>query len=147
MTIYIMKLFDFKLITPEETIYEGKAHEVLLPTLNGEIGILAGHEPLVTILSPGEIIIRQLAEKGESEEIHLASMGGFVEINNDVVKVLSDSAVRSERIDEIAAEEAKNKAKQKLENAEDDIEVAEASAALEKALLHLKIANRQRKHR
>lgn len=136
------KLFDFKLITPEETIFEGKAHEVLLPTLNGEIGVLADHEPLVTILVPGEIRI-----KDEKEEIHLASMGGFVEISNDLVKVLSDSAVRSDKIDAIAAEGAKNKAKQKLENAKDDIEVAEASIALEKALLHLKIANRRKKHR
>lgn len=136
-----MKLFDFKLITPEETIFEGKAQEVLLPTLNGEIGVLSGHEPLVTILSPGEIKI-----KGETEEIHLASMGGFVEINNDVVKVLSDSAIRSDKIDAIAAEEAHQKAKQKLENAQDDIEVAEASAALEKSLLHLKIARKKRHH-
>lgn len=136
-----MKLFDFKLITPEETIFEGKAQEVLLPTLNGEIGVLAGHESLVTILSPGEILI-----KGETEEIHLVSMGGFVEINNDLVKVLSDSAVRSERIDAVAAEVAKNKAKQKLEDAKDDIEIAEASAMLEKSLLHLKIAHKKHHH-
>lgn len=136
-----MKLFDFKLITPEETIYEGKAHEVLLPTTLGEIGILADHEPLVAIMEPGEIKI-----KTEKEEIHLASLGGFIEINDNLVKVLSDSAIRSEHIDAIAAEEAKNKARQKLENAEDDIEVAEASAMLEKALLHIKIANRKKRH-
>lgn len=133
-----MKLFDFKLITPEETIFEGKVSEVMLPTLNGEIGILSDHEPLVTVLSPGEIKI-----KGEDDTIHLASMGGFVEINNNSVKVLSDSAIRSEKIDAIAAEEAKQRAQQKLEKAEDDIEVAEASAALEKALLHLKISRKK----
>lgn len=136
-----MKLFDFKLITPEETIFEGKTREVLLPTLDGKIGVLAGHVPLITILKPGEITI-----KSENEDIQLVSMGGFVEVHNDVVKVLSDSAIRSEHIDEIAAEAARVKAKQILENSQDDKEIAEASAALEKSLLHLKIARKKHRH-
>lgn len=136
-----MKTFDFKLITPESIIFEGQTQEVILPTQNGQIGVLPDHEPLVTILTPGEIFI-----KNGTETIHLASMGGFVEINNNVVKVLSDSAIRSEEIDAIAAEEAKIKAEQALENAIDDTEIANASAALEKSLLHLKIIRKKHHH-
>lgn len=136
-----MKTFDFKLITPESIIFEGQAHEVILPTQNGQIGVLPDHEPLVTILTPGEIFI-----KNEDGTIHLASMGGFVEINNNSVKVLSDSAIRSDEIDAIAAEEAKIKAEQALEKAVDDTEVASASAALEKSLLHLKVVRKKHHH-
>jgi len=135
------KTFNLKLITPEETLYDGEAIEVILPTKMGEIGVLAGHERLVTILDQGEIRV-----KTAEGELSLASLGGFAEINPESVKILSDSAVRSEKIDAIAAEEAKEKAEQLLSQAKDDIEMAEASAALEKALLHIKIANRKRKH-
>ena len=136
-----MNVFDFKLITPESIIFEGQAHEVILPTQNGQIGVLPDHEPLVTILTPGEIFI-----KNGAEIIHLASMGGFVEINNNAVKVLSDSAIRSEEIDALAAEEAKIKAQQALAKAVDDTEVANASAALEKSLLHLKVSRKKHRH-
>lgn len=137
------KLFDFKLISPDEILYEGKASEVILPTKTGEIGVLAGHEDLVTILDAGEILIK--TEQGE--EMTLASLGGYAEISPTEVKVLSDSAVRSEKIDALAAEEAKKKAEQVLAQSQNDIELAEASAALEKALLHIKIANRKKRHR
>ena len=136
-----MKTFDFKLITPEKVLFEGQASEVILPTQNGQIGVLPNHEPLVTLSVPGEIEI-----KNDGETIHLVSMGGFVEINNNSVKVLSDSAIRSEEIDAIAAEDAKVKAEQALKDAIDDTEVAAASAALEKSLLHLRIV-RKRHHR
>jgi F-type H+-transporting ATPase subunit epsilon len=96
---------------------------------------------LITLLVPGEIEI-----KNDSEIIHLASMGGFVEIDNNAVKILSDSAVRSDEIDAIAAEEAKVKAEQALKDAQNDTEIASASAALEKSLLHLRVA-RKRHHR
>lgn len=135
------KTFDFKLITPESIIFEGQANEVILPTQNGQIGVFANHEPLITLLKPGEIFI-----KNDTETIHLASMGGFVEINNNVVKVLSDSAIRSEEIDAMAAEAAKAKAEQALEKAVDDAEVANASAALEKSLLHLKVVRKKHHH-
>lgn len=136
------KLFDFKLITPEEIVYEGQAEEVILPTTTGEIGVLADHEPLVTILTAGEIRIK----KDDHTELALASLGGFAEIGPDLVKVLSDSAVASDKIDALAADEAKKKAEQILEQSQDDIELAEASASLEKALLHIKIANRKKRH-
>lgn len=137
-----MKVFDFKLITPEETVYEGKAEEVILPTKMGEIGVLAGHENLVAILVPGEIRI-----KTEDKELVLASLSGFAQIGPESVSVLADSAVHSDKIDAIAAEEAKQKAEQILSSSHDAVEIAEASAALEKALLHIKISQRKKRHR
>ncbi len=137
-----MKNFTLQLITPDETLFDGEASEVILPTSTGEIGVLPGHENLVTILVPGEIRVKTV-----NEEFSLASLGGFAEIGPKNVKILSDSAVRSEKIDAIAAEEAKKKAEQLLQTSKDDIEIAEAQASLEKALLHIRIANRKRKHR
>lgn len=136
-----MKQFNFKLVTPDKIVFDEKVSETIIPTPNGKIGVLAGHEPLVTLLAPGEIEI-----KNEKETIHLASMGGFATINQNQVTVLSDSAVRSEEIDALAAEEAKVKAEQAMQKAHNDIEIAEATSSLEKALLHLKIANRKHKH-
>lgn len=136
------KLFSLKLITPEETLFDGQASVVILPTKTGEIGVLAGHEKLVTILVPGEIRVK----KEDNSELALASLGGFAEIDEKSVKIMSDSAVQAEKIDALAAEEAKKKAEQVLAQSQNDREIAEAQAALEKALLHIEIANRKKRH-
>lgn len=135
--------FKFEITTPERTVYSDTVDEVILPTLNGEIGILPNHIPLVSVIKPGEIRIK----KG-SEESSLAVSGGFIEVQPNKVIVLADTAERAEDIDEARAEEARRRAEDMAkEKRVDAREFAAISAKIEKELSRLKVVRRIRKNR
>ena len=100
------KTFKLKLVSPDGVKYDQDATEVLLPTPNGQIAILADHASLVTVLKPGEIVI-----KNANKEDYLSTDGGTVEVHNNLVKILADTAERAESLDEMAIVEAQKKAK------------------------------------
>ena len=130
----------FEITTPERVVFSDEVDEIVLPTLNGEIGILPHHIPLVSVLATGEARIK----KG-NEMIHMAVSGGFIQVRPDKVIVLADTAEREEEIDEQAAEEARRRAKKLLEEKRtDSAEFAAISAQLEKELARLKVARRRR---
>ena len=135
--------FKFEITTPERTVYSDTVDEVILPTLNGEIGILPNHIPLVSVIKPGEIRIK----KG-SEESSFAVSGGFIEVQPNKVIVLADTAERAEEIDEARAEEARRRAEDMAkEKRVDAREFAAISAKIEKELSRLKVVRRRRKNR
>jgi len=135
-----MSKFTLKLIAPDGVKYEAEATAVVLPTPNGVIEILADHMPLVSLLEPGEIIIR-----GGGEEKCLATEGGVVEISHNLVKVLADTAEEAHNMDELKIAEAKKAAEERLANAKDSIEYADAAAHLEKQIMMAKIANKRKR--
>jgi F-type H+-transporting ATPase subunit epsilon len=136
-----MNTFKLKLIAPDGVKYEQEVSEVILPTPNGEIAILSEHMPLVSLLSPGEIIVKE----GNTEH-HLATEGGVVEVGNNEVKVIADTAEEINSLDELKIEEAKKAATQRLTEAKDDTEYADALAHLEKQLAKEKIVRRKKHH-
>ena len=87
-------------VTPEQTAVEEKADFVALPLYDGEIGILPGHSPMIGRLGYGEMRIRS---QGHEKKYYID--GGFVQVANDVVSVLTDRAVPAERVDEKAAQQ------------------------------------------
>lgn len=137
-----MKSFKLKLIAPDGVKYEGEALEASLPTPDGQIAILPDHMPVISLLAPGEIIL-----KTSGKEHYLATEGGVVEISNNLVKILADSADSAESLDQVKIDEAKKKAEQSLANAKTDIEFADASAVLEKQLAKLRVLNKRKKYR
>jgi F-type H+-transporting ATPase subunit epsilon len=86
-------------VTPEKTAVEEKAEFVALPLYDGEIGILPGHSPMIGRLGFGEMRIRS---QGQERRYYVD--GGFVQVANDVVSVLTDRAIPAERVDEKAAQ-------------------------------------------
>ncbi len=99
---------QLKLITPEATVFEETVDEVRLPTLQGQIAILPEHTALVTVLAPGELLIKS----GEITS-PLAVTGGVIEVVDDNVYVLADSAEHAKEINVEAAEaKARELAKQ-----------------------------------
>ncbi len=137
------KKLNFEITTPEKVVYSDQVDEVVLPTVQGEIGILPNHIPLVSILKPGELRIK----KGNEEEF-LAVSGGFIEVRPDKVVVLADSAEKSDDIDEEKAEEARQKAEKLLtEKKTDAKEFAALSAKIEKELVRLKVVKRRRRRK
>lgn len=132
---------NFEITTPERIVYSDQIDEVVLPTPNGEIGILPNHIPLVSLLSAGEIRVK----KG-SDVIYMAVSGGFIEVRPDKVMVLADTAEHAEEIDEAKAEEARKRAQElSKEKRADAREFAALSAKIEKELARLKVAKRRRR--
>ena len=135
-----MNAFKLKLIAPDGVKYEETATEITLPTRDGQISILPGHMPLITLLKPGEIIIKNGAKVHE-----LATEGGVAEISQDLVKILADTAEDAGNLNELKIVEAKKAAEHRLATAKDGVEFADASAALEKQVAKLNFLTKRKK--
>jgi F-type H+-transporting ATPase subunit epsilon len=134
-----MATLHLEIVTPEARTYEGDVDSVVIPGAEGELGILPDHVGLMTQLEPGELRI----VKG-GEEIRLAVGGGFVEIGNNKVSVLTDMAVKESEIDETAAEEAMLRAEEAMKNEKlEGEEYAAVQAALQKSMAQLKVKRRR----
>ena len=106
-------LLLIEIVTPEKKVYSGNADSVVLPTVEGEIGVLPGHIPILTMLDPGEL---EVSVGGKIE--YLAVDKGFAQIYGDKVSVLTESAINIEEIDLSAVEEARARAEAALKEAE-----------------------------
>lgn len=137
-----MPTIRLEVVTPERVVLEEDADIVVARAAEGDIGILHGHEPMLSPLDAGELMYRT-----HGEEQHLAVAGGFLEVTPDHVVVLADSAERSEEIDRARAEEARARAEEALANQRGTAMEAEAAAALQRALLRLRVAGRRRHER
>lgn len=134
---------NFEITTPERVVFSAAIDEVVLPTPQGEIGILPNHIPLVSLLSAGELRIK----KG-GETTYMAVSGGFIEVRPDKVVVLADTAEHAEDIDEKRAEEARKRAQElSQEKRADAKEFAALSAKIEKEFARLKVARKKRRRR
>ncbi|HEV7678777.1 MAG TPA: F0F1 ATP synthase subunit epsilon [Candidatus Dormibacteraeota bacterium] len=137
-----MAKLHVELVTAEGRVLSQEADFVRAPGLGGELGVLPHHIPLMTPLRTGEVLVRN-----DNREEFLFVAGGFLEVLPDKVVILADAAERAEDIDEARAEESRRKAQQIMEQRPTDVDVAEAAAALERALHRLRIAEVRRRHR
>ena len=100
-------------VSAEESIYSGEAEFVVLPGVMGELGIYPKHTPLITQIKPGEVRIKV---PGQAEEQIVFVQGGYLEMQPDVVTVLSDTAIRAKDLDEAKALQAKQAAEEAMQN-------------------------------
>lgn len=128
-------------VSAEASIFSGQAKFVALPGEAGELGILPRHTPLITRIRPGAVRI-ELADGGE-ELVFVA--GGILEVQPGAVTVLADTAVRAHDLDEVAAQEARQRAEAAMENRQGDFEYATASAELAEAMAQLQTIQRLRR--
>jgi F-type H+-transporting ATPase subunit epsilon len=133
--------FKLDFVTPEQIIYSDFVNNVSAPGVDGEMGILPHHSPLITLLQPGVLRIR----KG-SEEIGIAVGGGFLDVRRDSVIILADAAERDESIDAQKAAEAIQRAQQRSSNTRmSAADKAPADASLRFELARLRVAEKQKK--
>lgn len=133
-------MLHLAIITPDRTVFEGEVDAVSLPTPQGEITVLPHHIPLLSILAPGSVLLRQ-----KGEENLFAVSRGVIEVSGTTVRVLADTADRATELEEEAIRQAKEKAEQLLkEKRADAEEFAEAAAMLERELARLKVVRRHR---
>ncbi len=103
-----------EIVTPEAKVYSDTIDSVVIPTVQGEIGILPGHIPLITQVEDGELRVT----KGTQTDL-LAVSGGFAQIDGDRVRVLAEHAIDEKKIDENAVEAALKRAEEQLKAAKD----------------------------
>ena len=129
-----------EVVTAERELYNGEADIVSAPGSEGMLGILPRHAALLTMLKPGELNIKL---NGAEEPLFVS--GGFLEVSNNSVTVLADTAEHAEEIDQARAEAARRRAQESLEQAESDAQRAELIGALERAMTRLRVAELARR--
>ncbi|HEU0075236.1 MAG TPA: F0F1 ATP synthase subunit epsilon [Dehalococcoidia bacterium] len=132
---------SLQIVTPERVLFEEA--DVASVTITGSLGemtILPSHAPLMTELRPGPLVFRR-----GGEEVDVALSGGFLEVREDKVVVLADTAERSDEIDLARAEEARRRAQDRLASHEGEVDIARVMAAMERAQARLRVAERRRR--
>lgn len=121
-----MATMQCDVVSVKESIFSGAISMLIAKGATGELGIMPGHTPLVTLLNPGAV--RVLLEDGTEELVYVS--GGVLEVQPHIVTILADSATRAENLDEAQIIEARRQAEQLLVNRKNDLDGATALAAL-----------------
>lgn len=130
------------IVSAEREIFSGLVEMVVATGDLGEIGIVPGHAPLLTLLKPGEI---RITLPGGAQELYYVS-GGMLEVQPHHVTVLADAVERADHIDEAAALAAKARAEEAIANKNADIDYSMASTELARALAQIRVLQKIRKH-
>ena len=128
-----MATLQCNVVSAKETIYSGEISMLIASGVEGEVGILPGHIPFITLLKPGAMQIK--TSNGNDEMVYVS--GGVLEVQPHLVTVLADTAVRANDLDEAKILEARRHAEQTLQNQKADIDTSAASAALAESLAQL----------
>ncbi|MBS1147865.1 MAG: F-type H+-transporting synthase, delta/epsilon subunit [Proteobacteria bacterium] len=136
MTIHV------DIVSAEKTLYSGSAEVVIAPGQRGELGIYPRHTPLLTTLKPGSVRIK-LPNQAEEELIYVS--GGILEVQPNVVTILSDSAIRGADLDEAKALEAMRSAEEAMKDKAAKIDYAQAQVELAQAVAQLAAIKKLRK--
>ncbi|MGE0541282.1 MAG: F0F1 ATP synthase subunit epsilon [Dehalococcoidia bacterium] len=129
------------IVTAErEVLREEGLDIVVAPGSEGQLGILPQHAPLMTMLDPGELLTRR-----GNEETVIAISGGFLEVRDDVVTILADTAEQSEEIDIERAQAARQRAEQLLRERPADVDLVVIQASLRRSMLRIRVAERRRR--
>lgn len=137
-----MAKLNVEVVSAERLVFAGEADMVIAPGATGVLGILPRHAPLLTSLMPGALRIKQ-----DGDEVVMAVSGGFLQVYDNRVEVLTDAAERAEEIDEARALEARRRAESALAEHPRGrgTEVEAAEVALRRSLARLKVAEMRRR--
>ena len=130
---------QLQIITAEREVFSGEVDALVAPGVAGQLGILPNHAPLMTVLQPGELLVRT-----GGDESYLALSGGYLEVLGNQVIVLADAAEDVDEIDEARAQEALARAQERIASRESDIELEQAVASLRRAQVRVTVARRRR---
>ena len=128
-----------EIITAERQVFAEEVDMLIAPGIDGQLGILPQHAPLMTVLQPGELTIR----KG-GEDTYLAVTGGFLEVLANRVSILADACERSDEIDEGRAQAAVQRAQERVVGQISQVELERALASMRRAQIRLDLVRRRR---
>lgn len=130
-------MFHLTIVTAEKQIYDGDINMLVAPAVDGEVGILTNHHPLITKLGPGAIRV----VKADGSEERLFTAGGYLEVNNNKAILLADVVEDMAAIQVEEARAARERAQQLLKSAKDDVEYEKLEAELRAQMLRERLAN------
>lgn len=138
-------MIHFHLYTLSGQKFDDDVYEVILPTLDGQIGVLPGHMPLVSVVTTGIISIRRNQRDADTMMENFATYGGIIEVNKDNLRVLVDEADHSDEINEAEAQSAFDRAKKMLAEAKSQTSLEQAQALIDRQTVRLQVAKLRRR--
>lgn len=135
-----MNTFLLEIVTPERKVYENDARMIIVKGVEGELGILPNHIPLVTALKIAPVLVR----KPDGKEQVIAVHGGFMEVRKEKVVILAESAELPSDIDIDRARSAKERAEQRLaKTKQEEVDFKRAQLALHRAMNRIDVAGKE----
>ena len=134
-----MASMRLEIITAEREVYADDVDIVVAPGVEGQLGILPHHAPLMTALQPGEILVRK-----DGEPSYLAVSGGFMEVIANRVTILAEACEYTSEISEERAQAAMERAQERIRSQTSEVELADALRSLRRAQVRLNVVRRRR---
>lgn len=139
---------ELEIITSNGIALKQSVSEVVIPTLDGEVGVMKGHMPLVSITTDGVIAVRKVdSDTDDQLDYYAVSKNGVIEIGDNRVRILADEAQRADDIDEKEAAKAYESAKKMVSDAKDKQSLDQAMSNLDRSTVRLKVAGLRRRHK
>lgn len=138
-----MNTFPVEIVAIDKVAYAGPCVSLVVPAIDGEFGIMAGHEPVVVAIEAGEL---RYTLEDDPDPIILAVGEGFVEVTEKTCHVMVDFAEKADEIDMIRAQAAADRARDRIKAKQDARTVAHAEAALARAIARLRVGGKNAIH-
>ncbi len=137
----------FELVTLDGAKFAGEVYEVLLPTLDGQIGVLRDHMPLISVATHGVVSIRRKSGDRDDMMEHYATNGGVIEVRDNVLRLLVDEADAEDEINEAEVQKAIDEAKKLKAQAKDQVSIQNAQNLIDRHETRLRVAGLRRHKR
>jgi F-type H+-transporting ATPase subunit epsilon len=139
-------VFHFQLVAISGKKFDEDVYEVTLPTLDGEIGVLQDHMPLVSVATSGIIAVRRNPKDLGIQREFFASSGGVIEVSNNTLRVLVDEADHADELNEAEIQKALERANKMKAEAKDQMSLEHAQQLVDRQTVRLQVANLKRRH-
>jgi F-type H+-transporting ATPase subunit epsilon len=139
-------MFRFQLVALTGIKYDDEAYEVVLPTMDGEIGVLTDHMPLVSVATDGAIMVRRNKSDPDRQREYFSISGGAIDVTNNILRVLVDEADHADDINQAEAEAAHERAVKMKAEAKDQVSLEHAQALVDRTSSRLQVAGLKRRH-
>ena len=140
-------MIKFELVTLDGVKFGEEVYEVLLPTLDGIIGVMPGHMPLVSVATTGVVSIRRTANDRDDMMDNFAISGGVIQVEDDTLRLLVDEADHADEINEQEAQKAFELAQKLKSEAKDQVSLERAQSLIDRQAVRIQVAGLKRRHR
>ena len=140
-------MFHFQLVALSGKKFDEEVYEVILPTLDGEIGVLQDHMPLVSVAKSGVIVVKRTPKDTEAQRELFATNGGAIEVSDNTLRVLVDEADHADEINEAEAQKALDRAERMKAEAKDQVSLEHAQQLVDRQAVRLQVASLRRRHK
>ena len=139
-------MIHFQLVSLSGKKFDEDVYEVVLPTLDGEIGVLQDHMPLVSVATTGAIMVRRNAKDSDVQREFFATNGGVIEVSDNTLRVLVDEADDADELNEAEVQKALERAKKMKAEAKDEVSLEHAQQLVDRQQVRLQVAGLKRRH-